>query len=84
MPPNPATPGLFYLSGNMPLCLPVIPAGLADRHTLVFCLKLLSFWRKYLHDQGGEEKYEPFDRNPVPAPENPPNNAVMFVFDFRF
>ena len=66
------------------LCSPFMTATLADEHGDVCGFQLLLFGRKYLDDQSRDSQEYPFDGEPPPANECPPEATPMLCFELRF
>jgi hypothetical protein len=56
-----------------------VPTVLADAHTNRFVCHLLVFRFEYLHYKGGNRQKKPFNDNPPPTNEYPPNDAVVLI-----
>ena len=66
------------------LNLPTIPTSLAYGDRFILVDRLLLFISKKLKNQRRDRKVKPFDRDPPPADEKPPENAVVLILQLDF
>ena len=64
--------------------LPTIPTSLAYGDRFILVDRLLLFISKKLKNQRRDRKVKPFDRDPPPADEKPPENAVVLILQLDF
>jgi len=62
----------------------MMTAVLANAHAFVCGFQLLSFGGKNLDNQCRNGQEKPLDGDPPPTNENPPKEAMMFVFQLGF
>ena len=66
------------------LNFPTIPTSLAYGDRFILVDRLLLFISKKLKNQRRDRKVKPFDRDPPPADEKPPENAVVLILQLDF
>ena len=66
------------------LNLPTIPTSLAYGDRFILVDRLLLYISKKLKNQRRDRKVKPFDRDPPPVDEKPPENAVVLILQLDF